>query len=228
MKTLENGPKMRYQRTGIPVKIETRADGKRVISGYAAVFFDPSDAGTAYRMWDDVEERILPGAFDLAIREDDVRGLFNHDMSAILGRTTAGTCRLSVDAKGLKYEIDPPDTACARDLLVSIERGDVNASSFGFMPESTNYREEVRDGVSLYIIERVSVRLFDVSPVTFPAYQSTTVGLRADVRESRDAVRGEVEAWKQLRGAGAGDAGFLARVQARLRAIQIDAEIDAQ
>jgi HK97 family phage prohead protease len=67
---------------------------------YGAVFFDPDDSGTEYEMYDDVFERIMPGAFDKALREDDVRGTFNHDSSCLLGRTASGTMRLSVDRRG--------------------------------------------------------------------------------------------------------------------------------
>jgi HK97 family phage prohead protease len=174
--------------------IETRADGKPKIVGYASVFYDPADPGTEYRLWSDVVERISPTAFDRAVREDDVRGLFNHDANQILGRNGAGTLRLSVDKVGLRYEIDPPDTAQAAAVVEAIRRGDVTGSSFGFMPETTAFREEVRDGKTVTIVERESVRLFDVSPVTFPAYAAATTGLRAaDLGDTR----AEVESWRR-------------------------------
>ena len=183
----------RYTRSGLPVSLESRADGKKVITGYAAVFYDPNDPGTEYRMWSDMVERIMPGAFDKALREDDVRGLFNHDDSAILGRTKSGTMRLSVDRKGLKYEIDPPDTSCARDLMQSLARGDVDGSSFLFQPVVNTYREV--DGV--YFVERNEVKLFDVGPVAFPAYESTEASVRS-VADAQ-AVRREIEEWAKSR-----------------------------
>lgn len=183
----------RYTRAGLPVGLESRADGKSVITGYAAVFYDPADPGTEYRMYSDMVERIMPGAFDKALREDDVRGLFNHDDSLILGRVKAGTMRLSVDRKGLKYEIDPPDTQCGRDVMESLRRGDVTGSSFMFRPVSNTYRDV--DG--LYIIERNEVKLFDVGPVAFPAYESTEAGVRTVA--DQEAVRREVEEWVKSR-----------------------------
>jgi uncharacterized protein len=168
-------PLRRYTHAALPVAVQSRAGGggQRIV-GYAAVFYNPSDPGTEYRLMDDVVERIMPGAFARALREDDVRGLFNHD-GLPLGRTGAGTMRLSVDAKGLRYEIDPPDTTAARDLLASLARGDVTGSSFSFLPRATTTR---RDNGS-YILERNDVRLFDVGPVTFPAYPSSMAGLRS-------------------------------------------------
>lgn len=180
----------RYTRQAQRVAVEARADGKRTISGYAAVFYDPADPGTEYRLWDDCVERILPGAFDRAVREDDVRGLFNHEDSQILGRTASGTMRLSVDKRGLRYEIDAPDTQCARDLLQLLDRGDVTGSSFAFMPDDTTYRET--DGV--YIIERRAVRLFDVGPVAFPAYTATEAQARAVSAADGERIRDEVKA----------------------------------
>jgi HK97 family phage prohead protease len=180
----------RYTRPAQRVAVETREGGKRTITGYAAVFYDASDPGTAYRLWDDVEERILPGAFDRAVREDDVRGLFNHEDSQLLGRTLSGTMRLSVDKRGLRYEIDAPDTQCARDLLQLLDRGDVTGSSFAFMPDDTSYRET--DGV--YIIERRAVRLFDVGPVAFPAYTATEAAARSVTADHAEHLRREAQA----------------------------------
>jgi uncharacterized protein len=179
--------------TGPRLGIEKRSDGKPVIVGYASVFFNAADRGTEYEMWRGVRERIAPGAFDRAIREDDVRGLFNHDPNHILGRNGAGTLRLSVDATGLRYEIDPPDTEIGRSVVAAIDRGDITGSSFGFVPDVTSFREEGEDT----IVVREAVRLFDVSPVTFPAYAAASTGLRAV--GDLGAAREEVEAWKRSR-----------------------------
>jgi len=81
-----------------------------------------------------VREIILPGAFD-DVLNDDVRALFNHDSSMILARSKngEGTLQIGVDETGLYYEFEPPDTQVGRDLMTSIQRGDVDQSSFGFM-----------------------------------------------------------------------------------------------
>lgn len=180
-------PERRFLPAGrCPVRIETRADQKRQISGYAAVFYRESDPGTQYELWEGFCERIMPGAFDRALKEaDDCRALVNHDPNLVLGRTTAGTLRLGIDATGLRYEIDPPDTQAGRDACISLERGDMTGSSFSFMPDDVTWRE-IGDVV---IREINSLRLYDVGPVTYPAYASTTAGVRAvgDPAEARAA-----------------------------------------
>lgn len=174
-------------------RIERRAEGKAgMLVGYAAVYFDAQDVvGTQYPLWTGAVERVMPGAFDRAIRErQDVRGLSNHNVDTIVGRTLAGTMRLSTDAVGLRYEIDLPETEAARTLATAIERGDVSGSSFSFRTVSQNWRNErLADGVTIEIRELLDVDLFDVGPVVFPAYESTTVATReaGELAEARAA-----------------------------------------
>jgi HK97 family phage prohead protease len=155
------------------LKSEVRAEKREnstVVRGYAAKFNSLSENLGGFR------EIIAPGAFD-AVLKDDVRALINHDSSLILGRTTAETLRIGVDETGLWYEYDSPDTTYARDLLVSMERGDVDQSSFQFGVEKDEWRDS-GEGYLKRTITKVS-RLLDVSPVTYPAYKSTTVSKRA-------------------------------------------------
>jgi HK97 family phage prohead protease len=164
-----------------------------VISGYAAVYYDAGDPGSEYRLWDDLVERIMPGAFDSAIRDNhDVRALFNHDPSMILGRLGT-TLRISSDATGLRYAIDPPDTQVGRDVVQLLSRGDVSGSSFAFVPLKVSW-EELHDTESrkvTYVRKIEDVQLLDVGPVTYPAYESTTAGVRAaeDAADARAARR---------------------------------------
>ena len=197
----EKHPNRELRRVGITPKVVTRDGKSDVISGYAAVYYTENDPGSEYQMWDDMCERIRPGAFDRAIREDDVRGLLNHESCEILGRTTNGTLRLRVDSKGLSYEIDPPDTQAGRDAVTLLRRGDIDGSSFQFEPLKVTWQEEkTTDGRMKYIRWLEEVRLFDVGPVTFPAYQSASSGLRSEDRET--GIRDELEAWKQSRKSG--------------------------
>ena len=148
----------------------------KTVSGYAARFFNRDEPGTEFELAPGMVERLHPEAFDAALeREDDVVALFNHDPNFPLGRTTAGTLELSVDAEGLFFETQPPDTQFARDLIVSMERGDINGSSFGFMIEDQRFFDEGDTQVR----EIRSVRLIDVSPVTYPAYAATTSEARS-------------------------------------------------
>lgn len=159
------------------LKVETRAEGEgKLVRGHAAVFNRLSENLGGFR------EQIAPGAFD-GVLNDDVRALFNHDPNHILGRTRSGTLRLTVDETGLGYELDPPDTSSGRDLLVSLERGDVSQSSFGFQVDEDDWVED-DEGRVIRTITKFR-RLFDVSPVTYPAYPDATVGLRS------------LQAWKE-------------------------------
>lgn len=193
-----------------PVKIETRADGTKAITGYAAVFYDPARAGTQYQLWEDTIERIMPGAFDRALQEDDCRALFNHDPNCVMGRTKSGTCRLSIDAVGLRYEIEPADTQISRDVQTWLDRGDIDGSSFSFNTTDVSWRSETDPATKreTYIREIRGVTLFDVGPVTFPAYEATSAechGLRSaeDAGEARKAYdafrRGRDQAARQAR-----------------------------
>jgi len=145
-------------------------DGEQRISGYAAVFNTLSENLGGFR------EQIAPGAFD-PVMDNDVRALFNHEPHLILGRTTADTLQLSLDDTGLRYTIDPPDTQYARDLVKSIERRDVTQSSFAFRVQDDNWDED-DDGRLIRTIREFK-RLYDISPVTYPAYPDTTVAARA-------------------------------------------------
>lgn len=166
-----------YQGGQSGVRLEKRADGSPVIVGYAAVYFRADDPGTEFELWPGVRERIRAGAFDNAIKECDVRALFNHSPDYVLGRMKSGTLRLSSDERGLRYEIDPPDTQVARDLVQSLSRGDISGSSFAFDVVAEEWRKE--GGHELR--ELIELRLYDVGPVTFPAYVGTDAGVRSGI-----------------------------------------------
>lgn len=140
-----------------------------VVAGFAARFDENSEPimGMFY-------ERIAPGAFDSALRKSDPRVLFNHNENYILGRKSAGTLRLKALAEGLHYEADLPDTQYARDLWQSMQRGDVKESSFAFTVDEEEWIDpENSRGLPTRVIKRVG-QLYDVSPVTYPAYPTTT------------------------------------------------------
>jgi len=142
--------------------IETRMEEGETMNvvGHASVYNTMSEDLGGFR------EIIAPGAFD-DVLDNDVRALINHDGNLILARTTSGTLKLSTDEKGLKYEFDMPQTSYGKDLAISMKRGDVTQSSFAFTVENDNW--ETKDGMDVRTITKVK-RLFDVSPVTYPAY----------------------------------------------------------
>lgn len=173
--------------SGRPVELRANGEGPPTISGYAAVFYREGDPTTQYELWPGAVERVTRGAFDGALQRDDVRALFNHDPQAVLGRAKAGTLQLSVDETGLRYEITPGDTTLYKDVSTMIQRGDVDGSSFSFQIEGKDVWTRSADG--LEIRELRSVKLYDVGPVTFPAYAAST----SEARSARDSVLGQQE-----------------------------------
>jgi len=178
--------------TACPVRLEERGSDPPFVVGYAAVFHDDADPGTEYQLYDDLRERVMPGCFDRSLKEDDCRGLLNHSPDQLLGRMGAGTLKLSCDAKGLRYQIQPPDTQAGRDVCALIRRGDLTGSSFSFQARAVSHIRQ-KDGTA--VRELRDVQVFDVGPVTFPAYASTSVGMRA-VGGDEDA-RKAFEAWRE-------------------------------
>lgn len=151
----------------------------KYIEGYFATF-----DGT-YNINSDISESINRCAFDETIRNDDVRAIINHDATLVLGRVKAGTLELRTDDHGLygKIKINENDTD-AMNLWERVKRGDVDQCSFGFeiLDEESTKRS---DGGVHYEIKRV--KLYEVSPCTFPAYNNTSISARADaVREKRE------------------------------------------
>tara|TARA_R110000744_G_scaffold278092_2_gene390379 strand:- start:8483 stop:9280 length:798 start_codon:yes stop_codon:yes gene_type:complete len=143
--------------------IETRLkeeNGSKVIEGHAAVFNQLSEDLGGFR------ETINPDAFN-EVLDNDVRAFFNHDPNFLLARSSSNTLRLSVDDFGLHYSFDVPDTTAGRDLLVSMERGDITQSSFAFTVEQDSWNTTSKGEIRT--IEKVQ-RLYDVSPVSIPAY----------------------------------------------------------
>ncbi len=166
---------------------EPEGDTPPELFGYAAVFYKPGDTSTEFELDPGyVVERFLPGCFDDVLRDNvDVRCLFNHNSGAILGRVGSGTLTLSVDQRGLFFRCRLPDTTAGRDVAESVRRGDIPGSSVGMIVEQRNWIEQ-QDGPVIREIVRVS--LYDVGPVTFPAYAGATVAQR-----SRDQLRDELD-----------------------------------
>jgi len=159
------------ERRAFPVSMEVRRSDASPpkIRGHAAVFDRLSEDLGGFR------ERIRPGAFTKTLQEADVRALFNHDPMHVLGRTKSGTLTLREDGEGLAFEVEPPDAEWARALAVSIERGDVDQASFAFRTVKDRFTEEAGGTVR----ELLEVQLYDVSPVTYPAYTQTSVEVRS-------------------------------------------------
>lgn len=158
------------------IRVEGEGD-ERKITGYAAVFNRKSEDLGGF------VEIIRPGAFRKAIG-GDVRAMFNHDPNYVIGRTTNSTLALEENQKGLKFTAIPPDTQWARDLLTSIERGDISQCSFSFRVAKDGEKwTENKDGPALRELHELEY-VGDVGPVTFPAYPQTSVQARSILTEA--------------------------------------------
>jgi hypothetical protein len=152
------------------IAAEIRAEGDEVrVAGYAAVFNQETDIGGMFR------EVIAPGAFDEAIGRDDVVFLINHD-GLPLARTRSGTLTLTQDSKGLRMEtvLDATDPDVL-SIVPKMKRGDLDKMSFAFWPEV----QEWDDSGEIPVRTIRKARLHDVSIVTTPAYDGTSIGLRS-------------------------------------------------
>lgn len=168
-------------------KFNTRdEDGKLSIEGYFAVF------DSVYQIGPNMSESIAQGAFDNTL-SGDIRALINHDTTLVLGRTKANTLQLRTDSHGLWGHIDiNPNDSDAMNLYNRVQRGDVDQCSFGFdiLNEETDFRE---DGSVHWTIKEV--KLYEVSPCTFPAYEETHIAARAKERD--ELVKRKSEAWRE-------------------------------
>lgn len=153
----------------IETEIRLEPESRKIV-GRAIVFNSITDIG-----W--FKEKIVPEAVDEILLAQDVRALFNHDSNLILARTKSNTLKLEKTEDGLDYSFDAPNTTAGNDLLESLKRGDVSGSSFGFSVQKDSW-EILPDGTELRTILKLS-NLYDVSPVTFPAYADTTVAKRS-------------------------------------------------
>ena len=182
------GAERRYFTSTVERRMEGDGDDELpVIEGYAALFNSRTNLG-----W--MQEEILPGAFD-DVLNNDVRCLFNHNSNYVLARSVngQGTLTLELDEKGLKYRYTTPDRSYARDLADAIDAGDVSQSSFAFSVEESVWIE--REGEEP-VRQIVKLRqLYDVAPVTYPAYSDTSVAKRSleinKIPEGKDTMGGD-------------------------------------
>ena len=153
------------------------------ISGVAAVFGSIYDMG-----W--FTEEIAPGALDGADMSEVV-ALFNHDTNIPLARNSAGTLTLKIDAQNFAYSFSPPNSPNGENILEAIRRGDVKQSSWGFSIDLNGDVWEKRNGKDHRTITKVA-KVWDVSPVTFPANAETNV-VEDSLRARRDAFLNEIK-----------------------------------
>lgn len=160
-----------------------------MISGYASVFNSKTSIGDYF------EEVIAPGAFARSLAENDVRALFNHNWDKVLGRTKSGTLRLMEDERGLKFEVELPNTTAARDLVESMERKDIDQCSFGFIATEEDWNYSVEPALRTVI----EADLFEISVVSIPAYDDTEAALVRS-KEIDRSVEKRIKILNQIKG----------------------------
>lgn len=177
--------------TGLKIELREGQGDEMALVGYAARFNQQS------RNLGGFVETIAPGAFTQSLKDqDDVKVTFNHDPNQVLGRTKSGTATVEQDADGLKFrcQLDPTNTM-HRNLYASVKRGDIDECSFAFTVNKDGQQWAESNGNEDFFAVRTltSVKLIDVSAVTYPAYYGTDVQARAlfpegEVPEIRSAI----------------------------------------
>ena len=167
-------------------EVEFRAaddGGLGTLAGYAAVF----NSDTVIDSWEGrFVERLAPGSFAKTLKDrgDKVKVLFNHGFDPSIGDKPLGKPKvMREDKRGLYVEVPLDDTSYNRDLVASLRSGALDGMSFRF----TVVREEIDESDDLPVRTLREVKLFEFGPVTFPAYEATTAGVRA--REAYQAWR---------------------------------------
>jgi len=190
---------MKQERRTFTGTVHTRSEGEgmpKEIGGIAAVINSATDLGY-------FEEVIMPGAFDNALSKDyDIRCLFNHEAELILGRTKANTCKVFVNGDGnLEYTWIPDyENPTHMSVVRSIMRGDITQSSFAFTIKEQTWSESEKYGSMGKRTIKVIEDLYDVSPVTYPAYADTEadarsiVAMRDQEQEIEEAKRSQASA----------------------------------
>jgi HK97 family phage prohead protease len=188
-RNLKNYNQMEKRIFNIETRVDSTEDGKHLVVGHASVYDSRSNnLGGFY-------EFIERGAFnEELINNSDVRALINHDPNLILARNTSGTLNLTADQRGLKYEFEMPETSYGKDLAISMKRGDITQSSFAFTVAEDDWSTD-DEGNNIRTIKKID-RLYDVSPVTYPAYnmaESDLVVAKRGLKEYQDSLVDETK-----------------------------------
>jgi uncharacterized protein len=156
-------------RTKFNITRAEETDDERIVEGYFALYESETE------LFEGIYEIITKGAFDNTLN-NDIRALWNHNTQFVLGRSKNGSLQLKTDEKGLFGTIRLPNTGYAEDLHELVKRGDIDQCSFGFNILDEDLEELANGGYRWRINE---IDLHEISVVTFPAYENTTVQARA-------------------------------------------------
>ncbi|RIE78328.1 HK97 family phage prohead protease [Shigella dysenteriae] len=148
---------------------EITTSGAGTLTGYIVCWDKLSEL-----LWGEFYEKFQRRAFtEWLAAGNDVRGLYEHDHSMLLGRTRSGTLKLEEDETGLRFELTPPDTSTGRDVIELVKRGDISGMSFGFRS-----RKDVWDTTTDPCVRTVLVaELYEITVTSVPAYPDSGVEL---------------------------------------------------
>lgn len=166
------------------IRVDTSAENTRKIGGYAAVFNSETKIGQRF------VEKIAYGAFGESIAKEDIRALWSHNTDLVIGRNKNGTLSLTEDARGLGFELNMPDTSWGRDAFTLIRDGYVSGVSFGFETLKDSWQRGEDGAPHIRTLEKV--RLIEISPTAFPAYEETQVAARS----AEQIIKDIEESWK--------------------------------
>ncbi|HCM64158.1 MAG TPA: HK97 family phage prohead protease [Morganella sp. (in: Bacteria)] len=147
-------------------------------------------------LWDEFTEQFAPDAFKASLQSgNDVRALYEHDHTNLLGRTTSGTLQLSEDTTGLRFELTPPDTQLGRDVLALVERGDIDGMSFGFRA----IKDQWDIGQEPYVRTVLEAELREITVTSIPAYPDSGVEIaKRSLTAAKPPADGLRDRWLQL------------------------------
>lgn len=179
-----------------------------------------------YESWSEVlgyfKEKIQRGFFD-GVCSADVRVLWNHDDSIVLGRSTNGTVRFEEDERGLTITARPPDTQAARDALTMIRGGFVTGTSFSFRAKEDSWNYDAEP------MERTLIKgkTFEFSPVTFPAYPESSAATRAAYDAAVERRNQQPKAEPETGTAPNPEEGEAARAELELTRLRVEVEAES-
>ena len=162
---------------GLEVRAIGESEEKKTIGGYAVKYNSPTIIRD--RWGDEWMEEFATGSFDESLQARTQKALWNHDMSKPLGSCKSETLRFNPDTQGLNYEVDLPNNTWGNDAYESVKRGDVDGSSFGFRALEDKWSKIDHDGKEMYKRTIMKAELLEVSPCTFPAYESSEISCRS-------------------------------------------------
>lgn len=177
--------------TDLEIRTATLSANNQKLVGYVIKWNSRSHV-----LWDEFVEQFAPDAFKAGLSAGgDVRCLYEHDYTNLLGRTTSGTLQLSEDATGLRFELTPPDTQLGRDVLALVERGDIDGMSFGFRA----IKDLWDTGQEPYVRTVLEAELREITVTSIPAYPDSGVEIaKRSLTLSKPQAVKDFDRWLQL------------------------------